>query len=86
MSRMCLPLLAAASLVITGCSTLSDTVDKINPFASSAPKMTPLAPITPTVDAREQWSVSVGKAGDYTFQPAVVGRAVLSMSCEPSTT
>lgn len=76
MSRLCLPLLAAASLTLAGCSTISDTVDKINPFASSAPKMSVLPQITPSIAVREQWSASVGKAGDYTFQPAVVGRAV----------
>lgn len=76
MARVCLPLLVVASLAVAGCSTISDTVDKINPFASSAPKMSVLTPITPSVDVRDQWSVSVGKAGDYTFQPAVVGRAV----------
>ena len=76
MARVCLPLLVVASLAVTGCSTISDTVDKINPFASSAPKMSVLTPITASVDVRDQWSVSVGKAGDYTFQPAVVGRAV----------
>ncbi len=76
MARFCLPLLAVASLTAAGCSTISDAVDKINPFASSAPKMSVLPQITPTVTVREQWSTSVGKAGDYTFQPAVVGRAV----------
>lgn len=75
MARTCLPLLAAVSLGVAGCSTISDTVEKINPFASSAPKMTALTPITPSVEVREQWSTNVGKAGDYTFQPAVVGRA-----------
>ena len=69
-------MLAVASLTAAGCSTIADTVDKINPFASSAPKMSVLPQITPTVTVREQWSTSVGKAGDYTFQPAVVGRAV----------
>lgn len=80
MDKRILPLLAAASLAIAGCSTVSDAVDKINPFSSSGPKMTPLTAITPSMDVREQWSASVGKAGDYTFTPAVVGSAVYAAS------
>ena len=76
MSLRALPLLAAASLSVAGCSTFSDTVDKINPFASSGPKMAKLEAVTPTIDVREQWSASAGKAGDYVFRPAVVGDAV----------
>ena len=76
MSLRSLTLLAAASLSIAGCSTFSDTVDKINPFASSGPKMAVLTPITQSIEPRDQWSASIGKAGDYTFTPAVVGSAV----------
>ena len=71
-----LPLLAAGSLALTGCATISDAVDAINPFSSSAPKMTPLQPFTAEVDLKTVWNASVGKAGDYVFQPAVVGDAV----------
>ena len=76
MSLRSLTLLAAASLSIAGCSTFSDTVDKINPFASSGPKMAVLTPITQSIEPRDQWSASIGKAGDYTFTPAVVSNAV----------
>jgi outer membrane protein assembly factor BamB len=76
MTPRLLLLVAAASLLASGCATISDTVDKINPFAKSAVKMTPLASFSPTVTARSLWSASAGKAGDYVFVPAVVGSAV----------
>jgi outer membrane protein assembly factor BamB len=76
MSSRLLSLLAAAGLLLTGCATVSDAIDSINPFASSAPKMAPLAAIKNTVDVNVLWSAGAGKAGDYTFTPAVVGNAV----------
>jgi outer membrane protein assembly factor BamB len=76
MSSRLLSLLAAAGLLLTGCATVSDAIDSINPFASSAPKMAPLAPIKNTVDVNVLWSAGAGRAGDYTFTPAVVGNAV----------
>lgn len=76
MSRRLLLLLAATGLLATGCATISDAVDSINPFTSSGPKMAPLAPLKNSADLRQQWSVSAGKAGDYIFSPAVVGSAV----------
>ena len=72
MGRRLLPLLAAAGLLVAGCSAL----DAINPFAASGPKMAPLVKFEPTVNVRESWSASIGKAGTYTFTPAVVGNAV----------
>ena len=76
MTPRLVPLLAFASLFADGCSTMSDAIDSINPFASSGPKMAKLEAVTPTIDVREQWSASAGKAGDYVFRPAVVGDAV----------
>ncbi|MCM8594132.1 outer membrane protein assembly factor BamB [Accumulibacter sp.] len=59
--------------LLSGCSTL----DALNPFSrSSGPKMAELQPIQQAVDVRVLWSESVGKAGDYTFVPAVVGSAI----------
>lgn len=74
-ARLLLPL-AVAGLLASGCATISDAVDKINPFTKSGIKMTPLTAITPTVTVRSLWSASAGKAGDYSFTPAVVGNAV----------
>lgn len=80
MSRQLAILFAAAGLLLGGCATVSDTIDSINPFASTKPKMTPLAPLTATADVRTAWSASIGKAGDYTFTPAVVGEAAFVAS------
>lgn len=74
MRRFLLCLLAI--LATTGCSTVSDTLGAMNPFASSGPKMAELTPIQPTVDARIRWSTTIGKGGDYTFAPAVIGSSV----------
>lgn len=76
MSHRLLTLLAAASLLAAGCSTFSDAIDAINPFAASGPKMAPLTTFEAKVSVRDLWSTNIGKAGDYTFTPAVVGNAV----------
>lgn len=76
MSRQFTALLAVSSLLLGGCATISNTIDSINPFSSSAPKMAPLLPLNATADVRTLWSVNIGKAGDYSFTPAVVGSSV----------
>ncbi|MDP3540465.1 MAG: outer membrane protein assembly factor BamB [Azonexus sp.] len=76
MSRSLIVLFAATGLLLNGCATISDSIDSINPFARSGPKMAPLKPITPSAEVRSVWSINIGKAGDYTFTPAVVGNAV----------
>jgi outer membrane protein assembly factor BamB len=69
--------LAAASLVfVSGCATISDAIDAVNPFSSSGPKMAELTPFTPTVDLKTAWTASMGKAAHYALVPAVVGNAV----------
>lgn len=80
MSRSLIALLAAAGILLGGCATISDTLDSINPFSSSAPKMAPLSPLTATAEVRTLWSASVGKSGDYTFTPAAVGDSVYAAS------
>ena len=49
-------------------------------FGSSKPKPTPLKPIVERVGVRQDWQVSVGKAGRFTFLPASGGPVVLSAS------
>ena len=73
MSRQPVALFAAVSILLGGCATVTDTIESINPFASTGPKMAPLGPLNATADVRTAWSANVGKAGDYTFTPAVVG-------------
>jgi outer membrane protein assembly factor BamB len=75
MSRRLIVLMAVAGLM-TGCASISNSINSVNPFASSGPKMAPLSPITATADARNSWSYRAGKADDYTFKPAVVGTSV----------
>lgn len=77
-----LALLLASGLVLGGCATISDTLDSVNPFASSGPKMTPLAKISPTAEVRTNWSANIGKAGDYAFTPAVSGDAVFTAAAK----
>lgn len=76
MSLRLIALLASMPLLLAACSTLSDGMDAINPFASSGPKMAALTPLTASVEVKEQWSFNAGKARDYTFKPAIVGNAV----------
>jgi outer membrane protein assembly factor BamB len=65
-------LLTLVALSAAGCST----IDNLNPFASSGPKMAELQPITPTAEARVVWKESVSKSEQYVFTPAVAGGAV----------
>lgn len=76
MSARLLALLAAAGLLLSGCATISDAVDSVNPFASSGPKMAPLPPLKNSADLRVLWSAGTAKAGEYAFTPAVVGNIV----------
>lgn len=84
MSRHLFVLLAATGLILSGCSTISSTLDPINPFTPAAPKLGALPPLAENAGARTLWSVSAGKAGDYTFVPAVVGNAAYVASRDGS--
>lgn len=80
MTPRLLSLLLATAMMATGCATISDGIDAINPFASSGPKMMPLAPIKASVEVKQLWSVGVGKSGDYAFAPAIIDRTVYAAS------
>jgi len=73
---------AAGLLVLSGCSTVSSTVDKLNPFSSSAPKVKPaeLQAIEASVTVKPLWQASLGSAGEFVFTPAVVGSSVYAAS------
>jgi outer membrane protein assembly factor BamB len=74
-NALSLPLAALVSALLLGaCST----VESLNPFSSSTPKVKPteLAAIQPTAELRSVWQASVGSAGEFTFSPAVVGDSV----------
>lgn len=72
MSRLRLAALVSAGLLSSACSTL----DSINPFSGSSAKMPPLPALSASAGISTLWSANAGKSGDYTFVPAVVGRAV----------
>lgn len=71
-------LLTGAVLAVAGCSTISNTVDALNPFSKSAPKVKPaqLPVFQPRADLARLWQASIGAVGDYVLTPAVVGERV----------
>jgi outer membrane protein assembly factor BamB len=74
-------LLALAGVALGGCSTISETASKLNPFSSSPKvKAAELTPIQATVDLRVRWQAGVGTAGDFVFTPAVSGNSVYAAS------
>ena len=66
------------ALVVGGCASMSNTIDSLNPFAKSAPKVKPaeLAPIQPSAELRVTWQASAGSSGEFVLSPAVVGDSV----------
>lgn len=72
----------AAALLLGACSS----VEKLNPFGSSTPKVKPteLAAIQTTADLKSVWQASVGSAGEFTFSPAVVGNSVYAAARDGS--
>ena len=71
-----LPLSLLAGLMLAGCSTVSNTLDAINPFSGNSAKIAPLPTLTASAEVRSVWTASVGKSADYLFKPAVVGDVV----------
>lgn len=78
--KSCAALACVAMLGAGGCSTISSTVDKLNPFSSSAPKVKPaeLVAIKPSAELTKLWQAGVGNAGEFVFTPAVVGGSVFT--------
>lgn len=72
--RQRLTLVLAAAALTAACSTL----DSVNPFASSGPKMADLPPINASVDVRVAWKENAGKSDNYVFTPALAGDAVFA--------
>lgn len=71
-------LLMGVVLAVTGCSTISNTIDTLNPFSKSAPKVKPaqLPAVQPRAEIVRLWQAGIGNAGEYVFTPAVVGERV----------
>jgi len=76
MSRPLLALFITAGLLLGGCTTVSNALDAMNPFAAAKPKMAPLLPLTAAAEVKTTWTASAGKSGDYSFVPAVAGENV----------
>lgn len=68
-------LLVGTAVVLAGCSTISNTIDTLNPFSKSAPKVKPaqLPTIQPSAELARLWQASIGNSGEYVLTPAVVG-------------
>ncbi|NWG30025.1 MAG: outer membrane protein assembly factor BamB [Rhodocyclaceae bacterium] len=71
-------LLSGAALLFSGCATISDAVDALNPFSKSAPKTkpAPLPAIQPQGEIARLWQANIGSSGEYVLTPAVVGETV----------
>lgn len=75
-------LLGAVLLSAGGCSSISSTVgstiDTLNPFSRSTPKIKPaeLTAIQPRAELTSLWQAHIGAAGAFVFTPAVVGDSV----------
>ena len=67
-----------SALLLGACST----VEKLNPFGSSGPKVKPaeLAVIQPTAELKSLWQANLGGAGEFTLSPAVVGDSVYAVA------
>lgn len=67
--------LVGTAVALAGCSTISNTIDTLNPFSKSAPKVKPaqLPTIQPRAELARLWQASIGNSGEYVFTPAVVG-------------
>lgn len=68
--RTCMMAVAASS-VLAGCAAL-------NPFSSSEPKPAELVSFNSTAELRTVWQGRVGARGNFRFQPAIVGDAVIA--------
>ena len=79
---MRLSLLVVGAFALGGCSS----VEKLNPFASSGPKVKPteLAAIQASAEFKGMWQAGVGSAGEFTFSPAVVGESVYAAARDGS--
>lgn len=71
-------------LALAGCSTVSKTIDAVNPFSTPKAKVAELPPIQGTTQLRTLWQTNVGSAGEFVFSPAIVGKVVFAAAKDGS--
>jgi outer membrane protein assembly factor BamB len=74
-------ILTSFGVLLSGCSALSS----INPFSSKAPPKNPPAALSefkPALSVRTVWKSTVGKAGEYTFSPAITANGVFAAGAD----
>ncbi|MDD5296877.1 MAG: outer membrane protein assembly factor BamB [Rhodocyclaceae bacterium] len=77
----------AVAALLAGCSTVSSTLDKVNPFTSSSaakPKMADLTPIQGSASLHLRWQTGVASAAESEFSPGVVGPIVNAAAADGS--
>lgn len=64
-------------VLLSGCSSMSSTLDALNPLSRSAPKAKPaeLSSIQARAEIKTVWQSSIGTAGEFVLTPAVVGES-----------
>lgn len=75
-------LVLSATLLLSGCVSL----DSLNPFSSSAPKIkvNELPALDSKTELRSLWQASIGNAGSYSLAPAVVAGSVYAAAADGS--
>ncbi len=79
MRRIALAALAVSVVMpLAGCSSLSSSLEKVNPFSSPSgkPKMAELQAVSAKTSLQKRWQAGVGSAGDSDFSPAALGGIV----------
>jgi len=76
----------AGFLGLGACSTISNTIDTLNPFSKSAPKVKPadLSPIGASVAIKTVGQAGIGSAGEFVCTPAVTGATVYAAARDGS--
>ena len=72
------------SALVTGCSSVPQlsSLSKLNPFSSKekGDQPAPLVELKGTMAVRTAWKLDIGKAGAFTFSPALAGNTVVVAS------
>ncbi|HEX4918729.1 MAG TPA: outer membrane protein assembly factor BamB [Limnobacter sp.] len=66
-----LGMVVGALALVSGCSTLSNTLNSLNPFASGAVKPAELKAFTPALNVVTAWKTDIGDSEQGFFAPAV---------------